>query len=164
MNIVEITSSITRPNDTAQYTIGDVWANSTSAPTLATLTNCVSGGGGSGRIVEAVLVDSANVTPAGDFEVWIFNDTVTQFNDNAPLALSDAECLKVVTVLPFSTGYVGNTGSNAAGNRVYVTSAQDKEFRCKTGVRDLYFMIVARNAYVPVANETLTLLIHIEQT
>jgi hypothetical protein len=163
MNIVEVSGSITRPSNTTAYTAGDVWANSTTAPTLGEFTNVVKGGGGRGKIVEAVLIDSSNSTIPGEFELWVFDNTVTQFNDNSAIALTDLECLNVVTVIPFVTGYISNTLVDGAGNRVYITDSPDKEFVCQDGSTSLYFMIVVRNAYTPIASEKLTAIVQIEQ-
>lgn len=162
MNLVEVSASITRPANTTAYTAGDVWADSATAPTLGEFTNVVKGGGGRGKIVEAILVDSSNAATPGEFELWIFDDVVTQINDNSPIALTDNECLNVVTVIPFVTGYISNTAADGAGNRVYITDSPDKEFECQDGYTSLYFMIVVRNAYTPISSEKLTTILQVE--
>ncbi len=154
-------STITRPADTTTYAAGDAMTDSTSAPTVATITNAVRNKGWSGIILNATLIDSASPTLAGEFEVWLFDTTFTADNDNAAFTPTDAECLTVVAIVPFSSAlsYVGT----ASGNRVYQSDPINRGFVCASDSTTLYWALIARNAYVPISAETFSLRLTILQ-
>lgn len=158
---VKKTGSFTRPADTTAYAAGDHASDSTSAPTVNTISNCARNQGGSGVILNAMLIDSEAPSTAGEFEVWIFDTTWTPDNDNAAFTPTDAECLNLVAIVPFPSynSYVGT----ASGNRVYQGDAVNRGFKCGATSHSLFWALVVRSAYTPVSGETFSLRLTISQ-
>jgi hypothetical protein len=158
---VHRSSTITRPADTTAYAAGDAMTDSTSAPTVASITNAARNSGWSGVITSAKLIDSGAPATAGEFEVWIFDTTFTADNDNSAFTPTDAECLTVVRIIPFPSynSYVGT----ASGNRVYQADSFSQEFVCGATTTSLFWALVCRNAYTPISAETFTLRLGILQ-
>ena len=153
---IVVSSSVTRPADTTTYAAGDAVTNSTSAPVIITFTNCARANGGSGHIVNAALVDSANVATKGIFELWMFDTTATPDNDNAVFTPTDAECETLLAVIPFPVAYVGDATTGAGGNCMFPSLPLDIPFVCGGASRDLFGLLVVRNAYPPVSAEKFT--------
>lgn len=160
---VKKSGTITRPNDTNIYAAGDAVTNSTSAPVTASISGCARISAGSGVILNAMLIDSANQATAGSFEAWIFDTTITADNDNAVFTPTDAELATVVAIIPFVTSYIGDATSGAGGNRIYTSDQVNRGFVCAAASTTLYWALVARNAYTPVADEAFTLRMTIVQ-
>jgi hypothetical protein len=142
-------TDITRPNDTTPYSNGDNWSDSTSAPTSGgfTFTGAGRKSGGSGIILD-LWVSSSNNAGAMQGEVWIFDTSVTNINDNSAFAISDAEIKTVVAKVPFTT--VADT--NNAG--VHVQNLQIG-YTC-VGSANLRFLVKLKAAYTPAAQEVLS--------
>lgn len=160
---VVVSASKTRPNDTTAYTAGDIINDSTSAPTVFTFNNCVRFEGGSGIIGRVIIDDSAAQSTKLSAELWLFDTTYTPDNDNAAITPTDAEMQTVVAVIPISTSYVGDATSGAGGNVLLTSGVVNTPFKCAEGSKALYGMLVARNAYTPVAQEVFNIRIHIYQ-
>lgn len=161
----KITDSIIRPANTTAYAAGDAVADSATAPTANVLTGAALANGRGGTIKAVTLIDSANVAIAGDFEIWFFDAAYTLSNDNAAFVPTDAvaKTVQAIVSLPGSGSIVGNAGADAAGNRVYQVKGIDKDFKCTSGSKDLYWALVARSAYIPVSAEEFTLVVDVEQ-
>jgi hypothetical protein len=144
-----VTATLTRPNDTTAYAAGDQVADSTSAPTILTFSNCGRTSGGSGVIVGATLIDHSNQATAPDLELWIFNTTATPNNDNAAFAPSDNTADTCIGVIHFTASYAGDSATS--GNKFYDAGPFSIPYVCTT--TDLYGMLVVRNAYTPTAQE-----------
>lgn len=158
-----ITAAKTRPNDTTTYAAGEVVNESDSAGTGWTFSSCTRVNGGSGILQGATLIDSANQTLKGSFELWLFRNAPAADNDNAVFTPTDAELLDVVAVVPFSSVYVGDATSGAGGNCVHFSQPVSIPFVCDSDDTALYGVLVVRNAYVPVANEVITINLKILQ-
>jgi hypothetical protein len=158
-----VTASKTRPSDTTAYASGDVIAESTSAPTVFTFSDCVRVEGGSGVIGKVTIADSANVATKLSCELWLFSATVTPDNDNAAFTPTDTEMLTAVAVVPISTAYVGDATSGAGGNALLTSGVVNLPFKCDASSKALYGVLVARNAYAPVSAEVFTVSIYIYQ-
>ena len=154
-----IKATFTRPNDTTAYAAGDVVCNSTSAPVIMTFSGAVNTDFQMGIIAQATLVDSSNVATKLDAELWLFDTTITMDNDNAAFTPTDAELLTLVGIVPFSTAYwkVGDSSSNA----VCHVQGLSIPFNVVHASNALYGVLVARNAYVPTAQEVFTVRLHI---
>jgi hypothetical protein len=156
-------STITRPDNTTSYAAGDVIADDASEPTVATI-QVARVPGGSGIIHDALVVESANQTTKADLEIWLFTSEPTAMEDNAPFDPTDAELLTLVGILDLGDAPTdANPGSGADGNEVYHLTNQDMIFKCASGLQILYWIPVVRNAYTPVAQETFTLILGVEQ-
>jgi len=160
---VVVNSSFTRPSDTTTYAAGEV-VGPTAGAAVMTFTNCARVNGGSGVITHATLVDGANVSTKGSFELWLYDTTFTADADNAVFTPTDAEALTVVGVIPFTLSYVGDATSGINGNAVYMgTIDRPIPFVAGASSRNLFGAIVVRNAYVPVSAETFDVRLFINQ-
>ncbi len=154
--------SKTRPNDTNAYAAGDVINESTSAGTVFTFSNCARFTGGSGIINKATIDDGAYVATTLQSELWLFSATVGVDNDNAVFTPTDAELATRVAVIPIGTAYVGDATAGVGGNVALTSGVVNESFKCNADAH-LYGVLVARNAYVPVTNETFNVTLYIYQ-
>lgn len=161
--LVAVTAAKTRPNDTNTYASGDVINESTSAGTNLTFSNVVKQPGGSATLAKVVIDSSANVATKLQCELWIFDTAPTADNDNAAFTPTDAEMLRCVAVIPIVTSYIGDATSGAGGNARLSSGAISEPLFCASGSTSLYGAIVARNAYVPVAQEVFTVKLYLYQ-
>ena len=152
LEIFEVTDSVTRPSDTTTYGAGEVFADDASAATTAGRFDfVVASPGKSFTIWDAQLIHSASETLKLSSELWLFDTAIVQDNDNAAFTPTDAEMLTLVGVIPFSIPFVGTAGGNCTFDadmsrpiRRRVTAAETK----------IYGYLVVRNAYAPIASET----------
>jgi hypothetical protein len=160
-----VSGSITRPANTTAYAAGDAITDSTSAPTAITFAGCASANGGTGTIYSCQLVDGANQSTKGQFELWVFAGTATPTpdNDNAVFTPTDAELANLVGIFEFNAWYVGDATSGVGGNCVSRALNQNMGFDCGASVDDLYGLMVVRNAYTPVSGEVFTFILHVGQ-
>lgn len=132
------------------YAGGDAISDSTSAPTSGgfTLTGAARKSGGSGIITDMTIASSADPATRLSGEIFLFNQAVTNINDNAPFVVSDTEIKTCIGVVPFSLFDAGNNGySHMTGLNILFTCV---------GTANLRFLLRARNAYTP-ATDTLTI-------
>ena len=162
---IPIIGTVTRPAaDTTQYTAGDAITDSLTTPTAITFANCARVNAGSGFIVGAHLVDSANQATKLSAELWLFSAPATPDNDNAVFTPTDAELLTLVGVIQFNTWFIGNATVGTDGNAVALaTLANPILFATGAASRNLTGLLVARNSYVPIASEVLSCVLRISQ-
>jgi hypothetical protein len=160
-----LTATLTRPANATAYAAGDIIANSDTAPTVNVLAGAALSNGRGGKINALILIDSSNPVTPGDFELWLLNAAHTATNDNAAWAPSDAEAetVEAIISLPGSGSIAGNAGSAAAGNRIYQIKDINKDFRCAAASKNLWWVLIARNAHAAVSGEKFTLKLDIEQ-
>lgn len=156
-----VTATFTRPADTTAYAAGDVVADSTSAPTVITLTNAVLSNGDTGILMDVKMVDSANQATPGLFELWLFNAAPGLDNDNAAFTPTDTELQTLLAVIPLTVSYAGDATSGAGGNRVYQSDVINRPVKAGGSTRNLYGELVVRNAYTPVSAESFYFIVNI---
>lgn len=156
MSANAVSATFVRPADTTAYTAGDVVCNSTSAPAVLALGPAARLQGGGGLIKSATVVDAANVATKATLELWLFNVSLAAVNDNTAFAPSNTEIANLVGVIALSTAFVAKAGSGAAGNCILQSGIVDIPFKCAAGDRNLYGVLVVRNAYVPISAEAFT--------
>jgi hypothetical protein len=154
---VTVQTDVTRPADVTAYAGLDAISNSTSAPTSGgfTFTSAARKSGGSGIIIDALITSSNDPGTRLSGEIFIFNQAVTNINDNTAFAVSDAEIKTLVGVIPFSLFDAGNNGA------AHITGLNIL-FTC-VGSANLRFLIRSRNAYTPASAEVLTFTLKILQ-
>jgi len=152
-----VSTDITRPADTTAYAANDALSDSTSAPTAGgfTFTNAARASGGSGIITDAIITTAADAATLLQGEIWLFNTSVTNINDNAAFAVSDAEIKTCVGKIAFTLEDAGNNGFFHATNL-------NIGFTC-SGSANLRFLVKVKNAYTPVSAEVLTFVIKVLQ-
>ena len=158
---VTVSTTVTRPADTNAYLANEAWADSTSAPTAGgfTFTGAGRASGKSGIIRSATITSSADPATLLQGELWLFDASVTAVNDNAAFALSDADVLKLVTVIPFT---LVTTTAGSGTNSCAVITGIDEMFTC-VGTANLRFLVKVKNAYTPISGEVLQVRLKIEQ-
>lgn len=160
--LTTVAVSKTRLNDTNAYAVGDTISENTSGATVWTFANCARFTGGSGIINKVTIVDGAYVTTTLQCELWLFNATVTADQDNAAFTPTDAELLTHVATIPINTAYIGDATSGIGGNVLLSSGVINMSFKCAADA-NLYGVLVARNAYVPVGLETFNIMLSIYQ-
>lgn len=141
---------VTRPADTTAYASGDAISDSTSAPTSGgfTITSAGRASGGSCIITDVCIATSNDPATKLTGEIWIFDTSVTNINDNAAFAVSDTEIKTCAAVVPFSLYDAGNNGfAHVTGLNILATCS---------GTANLRFLLRARNAYTPASAEVLS--------
>ena len=157
--------TITRPDDTTQYTIGDAWSDSAGAPTVPSFV-AARITAGSGLFTGMKAIDSAaNATKLG-IQVLLFDTTFTALEDNAAMDMVDAETLRLVAIFEVATTdwVVTNAGAAAAGNCVAQVAPLGSGYPGFVALsQTLYVAVRLTNAYTPVSEEVLTLIFDIQQ-
>lgn len=162
--LVVRTAAKTRPNNTNTYAAGDVIAEATSGSTVWTFPNVVRTPGGSGTIRKVAIDDSAAVAAIKLVgELWLFSASPTTDQDNEAFTPTDAEMLTREAIIPFTNIYVGDATAGAGGNVALMSNVLNTPFKCAQGSTSLFGILVARNAYVPVAQEIFTARLWIDQ-
>lgn len=141
---------VTRPADTTAYAVGDCISDSTSAPTSGgfTITSAGRASGGSCIITDVCVASSNDPATKLSGEIWIFDTSVTNVNDNSAFAVSDSEIKTCAAVIPFSLFDAGNNGyAHITGLNILCTCS---------GSANLRFLLRARNAYTPANAEVLS--------
>ena len=149
---VSVQTDVTRPADTAVYAVNDALSNSTTAPTTGgfTLSNIARKSGGSVLITD-VIVTSSNDAATIQGEVFLFNQAVTNINDNAAFAVSDTEIKTCVGRVGFALEDCGNNGFFHAQNLNILATC--------VGSANLRFLIRVKNAATPASAEVITVIV-----
>lgn len=149
---VTITVSFSRPADTTLYTVDDAMSDSTTAPTSGGFTFTGAGrvSGGSILITDLVATSDNGAPTTGNLEgeLWLFETSVANINDNAAFAITDAESDTIVGVIPFSMIDIGN-------NQVATVTGLNILATC-SGSANLRFLIRVKNGYTPASAENFT--------
>lgn len=150
---VTVSASITRPADTTQYAANDALSDSTSSPTSGgfTLSNICRKSGGSVLITDVIVTSDNDPATPLQGEVFFFNQAVTNINDNAAFAVSDAEILTCVGRTAFALEDVGNNDFFHAQNLNILATA--------SGSANLRFLIRVKNTYTPASAEVITVIV-----
>ena len=85
---------------TTAYSAGD------QLGTQFTVANAARVSGGTGTIVGVQVIDAADVT--GPIDVAFFNSSVSLATDNVAFAVSDADALKLIGIVPLASWDIGN--------------------------------------------------------
>lgn len=115
------------------YVTGD-YVGTSASPIIFSGVGRINGGTG---FIHAKIVDFAK--QAISTELWLFNATVTPPADSAAWSISDADALKTVSVVPFSTWYSSALNSFSEGT-------QAVWFKCAPSDNKLYGCLVTRGS------------------
>lgn len=150
---VTVTTDITRPANTTQYAVNDALSNSTTAPTTGgfSFTGIARKSGGSVLITDLLVTSSNDAATPLQGEVFIFDQAVTNINDNAVFAVSDAQIKTCVARVGFALEDVGDNGQYHAQNLNILATC--------VGSADLRFLIRVKNTYTPASGEVITVII-----
>lgn len=158
--MIKVTSgSLIRPANTTAYAAGDVIAAVTTALTLPFTVSKTVGRGG--IIRNAVINSSAAVATKLDCDLFLFSSDITDLDaDNAAFTPTDAQMLTLVGIITFPTASwkAGDATVGADGNATCVIS----NINIASSHDILYGVLIARNAYVPVSDEVITVKLYVE--
>ena len=159
--MISIPVTITRPNNTTQYAAGEVITQTT--PVVLTFEGASRLPGGNSMIIDAIIMDSANQTLKLSAELWLFTAAPVMDDDNAVFTPTSAELLKLIGIMQFSTAFVGDAAAGASGNCALVSEHTylPQNFQCASGLTSIYGVLITRNAYTPIANEVLTIILKV---
>ena len=155
--LVLVETTITRPADTTAYAAGDIVGTTTDVGTsvsILTFTNAARANGIGGYVGSVIMIDSVNASTNIDADIFFFNTTLAQQADNVAFAPTDAEmntCIGVVSI-------IGSDGKESSNNIAYngiMPSSGKIDFVPDSGSRDIFAVIVVRNAYTPASGEIL---------
>jgi len=160
---VLVSASITRAANTTQYSAQDQVAASTSAGVALTFSNCARESGGSGRILVALMIDSAAASTKPDLHLYLFRGTAapTSQNDNAAWAPIDGDIDNLVGMIDFATVLPCNPAVGADGNCASFVKDLNLPFVCDN--KDLYGLVIETATYTPISGEKFTFNLYIEQ-
>ena len=153
--IVLVETTITRPADAVAYAAGDIIGTTTDAGTstsVLTFANVARANAIGGVVASVMLIDSVNAATNIDCDIFFFNTTLAQQADNVAFAATDAEmatCIGVVSI-------VGTDGKESSNNIAYngiMPSPGNIPFVPDAGSRNIFAVIVVRNAYTPASGE-----------
>jgi hypothetical protein len=158
---VTVDLTVTRPADTTTYAVNDALSDSTSAPTSGgfTFTNAARLSGGAGTILEAFITSTNDPAALLQGELWLFDQAITNVNDNAAFSISDGDVVNAVGVIPFTMA----STMNGSGNNSYAhIMGLGIGFNC-VGTANLRALVKVKNAYVPANAEALKIRLKILQ-
>lgn len=148
------TATMTRPNDTTAYAVGDLVANSTTAGSVTPYTIALARGNDwTGRITSCRFQKSGTTITNAIFRVHIFNSSPAVANgDNGAFTPSNvANWLGYMDVTVNQAASDGAFGYGISGIGSFIN------FTPSSGSTNLYALIEARAAYTPAAQEVFTL-------
>ncbi len=143
-----VTANFSRPNDTTTYAAGDTVSDSTSAPTAFTASGFARNSGGSGRITSLTVIDEAAPALKANLELWIFSAAYTNNNDNTAWNPSLANARNLIAIVP-----LGGNPTVGGATAVSIYNAQGLDIPYVCAATALWWALVVRNAYIPVAVE-----------
>lgn len=152
---VVVEDSYTRPATTTQYAAGDQVSDSASAPAALEF-EAARFEGGTGVILDALCISSANQATKPNLRLYLFDTEPTPNNDNAAWAPSDADMLNLIGVVEFSAWEVGTSTAGAGGNCASLVKGLNLAFKAVAGSQTIYGLLVERGTYTPVSAELLT--------
>jgi len=152
MDIFSATASITRPENTTAYAIGDAVSNSTSA---AVAMSFKVGNSNHERavITKVQVISDVKAATLPMFNLWLFRETVVATNDNAALSVTDASVQTGPSVIALNTQWYTAINSIVEATNIQVPVILER------ADMNLYGLLQATNAYTPASAEVLTVII-----
>ena len=157
--------TLTRPANTTAYTAQDEVGTGGTAPLSITVQRV---NAGTGFVVGGRLVYSNSPSTTPQFRALIFGQTVTLAGDNAQINISDADALKYLGLIDFTTSqgmvYSGGTIQTAGALVMGGAPVAPIAFECESGAAVLYVVLITLNAFTPIANsETIAICLDIDR-
>lgn len=145
-DVKRISAAFTRPSDTTQYAAGDV-VGPVTTPAAMSFPNAARGNGGSGRILELLLMFDLETITTATFRLHFFNAVLTPAADNAAFA-------GIATLPATYLGYVDpvilvTQAGGTAGQIRHAFGTSPFEYQCADGGSGLWVVITALGTYTP---------------
>lgn len=159
-NLTRVSAELTRPADTTAYAANDVVADSTSAPTLLSLTNAMRVSGGSGYVVRVALTtDKKSITPR--FRIHFFNaSNPTIANDNAQHKELYADTGKRLGYVDLSAMTTAADSSGSDTSRAFDSTVRLPIVA--SGSRTIYALLETLDSFTPASGEKFTLTVFVD--
>lgn len=157
-NVITASDTVTRPDNTTTYAAGDAISdNATEATSQGCFSLDIGRGAGGAVLLQTFTMHKSDQDSANcDMTLLIFSSLPdgSHFEDNAALAITDAEYAYLVGVVPLANGDWANVGN---GNVQTVS----KDILVELGVDTTYVWAImsAQGAYDPAAEEAFTLIV-----
>ena len=144
MTAKDIQVTKTRPANTTAYAIGDAINESTSTGTVWTFPNVGSAYGRHALIVNAKMMLDSLVSTGLVADLFLFSESPTTGNDGSADGITNIKtCVGVVNF---------DTRIATTAQSVYLEKP-NIQLKLADGDNDLYGVLVAQNAYVPISGE-----------
>ena len=153
MQIIETSSSFTRPNNTTQYASGDLIADSTSAGSVTPMSFYIPYGRGL-KLMRAELLRSSTTVTDGQFRLHLYNNSPTVANgDNSAWSSTVSGYIGLIDI----DGQTPAFTDDAKASGVYISNSVFAPLFIRTNVdQKIYGLLEARDTYTPTANEVFT--------
>lgn len=163
-DIKRISDSFIRPNNTTAYAANDGVSSDATTPAPLEWEYAAAKPGRGGYIQAAKIILSAYTAPgspgalAGNLLIFDTAPAPAGYNDNATVAITDAELANLVGVITFDmdNGQAGTPTAGTGGNLVLHIDDINMPYQCAAGDQSLYGVIVATGVYTPIAVEVFT--------
>ncbi len=164
---IEVQDSVTRPNDSTQYAVGDAISDNATTATAAgafTLDFGVEAGSGV-AITDLTLHKSDTDLTAATFTLLLFDalPALAGWEDNGASAITDLEMQNCKAAFTFPAAAAASSGGFLAcgtGDIQTITPNTPVRVVLASGSRTLYGILLAGATYTPAANEVFTLTVH----
>ena len=164
-----ISATYTRLDNATAYTALDAMSDAIGGnETALEFENAPAAGNNRGWIINAICKGSSNQATLPQLKLYIFDPstTPTATPDNTEFGLTDADLDYLRGIINFTTFEEVDPTAAGAGNSASIPNmAQPIGFELRTGNTNnsLWGLVRVENAYTPVAEETFTFELHIEQ-
>ena len=158
--LVRVAAEFTRPADTTAYAAKDAVGDSTSAPTVITLTDAARANGKGGYIVKLALrTNKSTITPR--FKVHLFHTSPAAINDNAAFTLLWAN--RALRIGGFELAAMSTEGAGSD-----MATAHDLTVRipfvAAAASRNIFALLETLDAFTPDSGQVFRLELVIDQT
>ncbi len=158
---VTSTYAFTRPADTTAYSINDVIADSTSAPTIMSFTNIARAVGGQSYIVKArVLTDQKTCTAR--MRLALFQTAPTPINDNAPKTRLWANRIISLGSIDFDPMTTEDATNSTAASAMWTSAPIN--IVCDAASTTIYGILSTLDAFTPASAQQFYIAIDVEQS
>jgi hypothetical protein len=158
-----LSSEYTRPNDSNPYIALDVFADSTSAPTVITFTGAARKTAGSGYITKAQL-QTDQKTNTARFRLHLFNAAPTAINDNSPMLTLYANKASYVGTIDFpACATEDSTNSTQATSQAVPGSGNLPLAYLTNADANLYGILETLDAFTPAAQQKVNIKLFFDQ-
>lgn len=149
--MIHKTCTLTRPDNTTQYAIGDALSDSASSPSVLELESVAH----KSDLVDYVKMNLIGVNIRSNakqgtlpqINLVIFKTAPTAQNDNSAFSVDDTENKEIVAVIPTPTFYTSALNCFGTKDNIKVPLRMD------ANETSLYIVPVLANDYTPIAEE-----------
>lgn len=159
-----VDATLTRPDNTTQYAVGDGITNSTTAPTAIIWEDCTRWIGTTAVLLGAHMIKSTTSSTQAKFILHLWNDVPPSVpNDNAAYSITAqvnySNYIGYLTVDKTSAGF---TYADGLGKQFTLVGGSTP-FKITASSRRLYGVLQADGTYTPGASEEFKIRLYIQQ-